>query len=123
MNTKEVLIIDEEAESYARCIDELCGGQIPLVICPDTETARERFKQHEIALGQPDMLAEVIPDMPSIRWVQSAWAGVTPLLTLPEHHFRLTGVKGIFGTLMSEYVLAYLLAHEIKLLQRDDGQK
>lgn len=118
-----MLIIGEEAESYARYIAETSGGKIPLVICPDVQTAREQYQNHEIAIGQPDMLAEVLPDMPSIRWVQSTWAGVAPLLTLSSHPFRLTGVKGIFGTEMSEYVLAYLLTHELKLFQRAASQE
>lgn len=117
-----MLIIDEEAESYAQHIDNISGEKIPLLICPDVKTARAQFRQHEIAIGQPNMLAEVLPDMPTIRWVQSTWAGVTPLLTLSSHPFRLTGVKGIFGPLMSEYVLAYLLAHELKLFQRSESQ-
>ena len=44
-------------------------------------------------------------------WIQSTWAGVDALLpAIRGSDIRLTGIKGIFGQLMSEYVFAYLLA-------------
>jgi phosphoglycerate dehydrogenase-like enzyme len=55
--------------------------------------------------------------------VQSTWAGVEALLQQPRRDFRLTGVKGVFGPLMAEYVFAYLLAHETKLLERHRRQQ
>jgi phosphoglycerate dehydrogenase-like enzyme len=55
--------------------------------------------------------------------VQSSWAGVTPLIEAPRRDYLLTGVKGVFGPQMSEYVFGYLLAHELKLLERFRAQE
>ncbi len=52
-------------------------------------------------------------------WVQSTWAGITPLLAadLPKD-YSLTRAVGIFGQVMSEYLLTYMLAHERQFLGR-----
>jgi phosphoglycerate dehydrogenase-like enzyme len=53
------------------------------------------------------------------QWLQSTWAGITPLLAdgLPRH-YRLTRAVGIFGQVMAEYVLTYMLGHEREVLAR-----
>jgi phosphoglycerate dehydrogenase-like enzyme len=64
------------------------------------------------------MAAQALEKMPGVRWVQSTWAGIAPLLSCRRPRLQLTGVKGVFGSQMSEYVFAYLLAHETRLLKR-----
>ena len=59
----------------------------------------------EVVLGRPDFLAQLMDTAPPVRWVQSTWAGVTPLIQHAYRDYVLTGVKGIFGQQMSEYVL------------------
>ncbi len=69
------------------------------------------------------MLAEVLPQLPAVKWVQSSWAGVTPLIAGKRRDYVLTGVKDVFGPQMSEYVIGYLLAHELRILERTEKQK
>jgi phosphoglycerate dehydrogenase-like enzyme len=88
-----------------------------------TEEAIRRYRGEKILLGEPALIAEVIVDLPGVEWIQSTWAGVTPLLTVLHPGLVLTGVKGIFGAQMSEYVLGYLLAHELKILKRAASQQ
>jgi len=61
--------------------------------------------------------------MTRLRWVQSTWAGVEPLLdpALPRG-YTLTNARGVFGGLMSQYVFAYALAHERLLLDKYRSQ-
>jgi phosphoglycerate dehydrogenase-like enzyme len=63
-------------------------------------------------------------ELSNLRWVQSMWAGVEPLL-IPSlrKDYILTNARGVFGGLMSEYVIGYLLAHERKILPRMEAQK
>jgi phosphoglycerate dehydrogenase-like enzyme len=97
------------------------SGQLP-------EEIRVRYLEHasaaadadldcDIAFGAPDILAELLPRLHSLQWLQSTWAGVTPLLACDRRDYRLTGVKGLFGRLMSEYVLGWLLALHRGILQ------
>jgi len=74
------------------------------------------------SLLSPGMIAEVIDEMPTVDWVQSSWAGITPLIETSRRDYVLTGVKDVFGPQMAEYTVGYLLAHELKVFARRDAQ-
>lgn len=78
----------------------------------------------DILFGEPNLIAPALPALPDLRWVQSTWAGVEPLLdpTL-RRDYALTNARGVFGRLMSEFVLAYLLLHERRILLRLAAQR
>lgn len=77
----------------------------------------------EIVLGEPSRIAPQIARMPAVRWVQSTWAGVEPLLDPAlRRDYTLTNARGVFGGLMSEYVFAYLLARERHLFEKRAAQ-
>jgi phosphoglycerate dehydrogenase-like enzyme len=51
------------------------------------------------------------------------WAGVEPLLDPSlRRDYVLTSARGVFGQLMSEYILGYLLAHERRIFYLRDMQ-
>ena len=78
----------------------------------------------DLAFGEPSLLAPVLPRLTSLRWLQATWAGVEPLLDPKlRRDYVLTNARGVFGGLMSEYVFAYLLAHERLLLQKYASQQ
>lgn len=72
----------------------------------------------EILFGPPDALIDLLDRVPNLRWVQSTWAGVKPLVDHPRRDYLLTGVRGIFGQSMTEYVLGWLLALERRVIER-----
>lgn len=77
----------------------------------------------DIVLGSPHMLRELLPSLPALRWAQSSWAGVEPLLDPSlRRDYILTNARGVFGGLMSEYVFGYMLAHEKKIFERRRSQ-
>lgn len=112
------MIVARDAREYAARIESYVGDEIPHLACETVSGARASYAGQEVLLGMPDMIAEVITEMPAVRWVQSTWAGVRPLLEAGRSGYLLTGVKGIFGPLMSEYVIGWMLAHELKLPER-----
>jgi phosphoglycerate dehydrogenase-like enzyme len=63
----------------------------------------------EVLLADPNLAARIIPHCQHLKWCQSTWAGNAPLLNLEKTNYELTGLKGVFGELMREYVFAYLL--------------
>ncbi len=78
----------------------------------------------DIAFGEPNLLRNALPHLHALKWAQSTWAGVEPLLDpAMRRDYTLTNARGVFGGLMSEFVLAYLLLHERKILQRLEAQK
>lgn len=110
-----LLLGETEHELYAELLREqapeleLCGSDRP-------EQLAEYAASCPLWLGQPDLLAPLLRQGHRPHWLQSTWAGITPLLAadLPSN-YPLTRAVGIFGQLMAEYVLCHLLAHERQL--------
>ncbi len=123
MKRPAVLILAPDAEDYLPLLDGLSRQGTEFRAASSPEAARAAWAGQAVVLGQPDLVAAALGFMPRLRWVQSTWAGVEPLLQQERRDFELTGVKGVFGPLMAEYVFAYLLAHETKLLQRHHRQR
>ena len=114
----DCLIITTLADEFAEEIVRLADFPIPIKACTSANEALAVYTNESVIFGSPGMIAEILPKMPTVDWVQSSWAGVTPLIELERRDYLLTGIKGVFGSQMAEYVIGYLLAHELKVLQR-----
>lgn len=117
------LIITAAAEEFADEIAAQRDSPLSVIPCTSAAKARAAYAGQTVLFGNPSMIAEVLADMPGVDWVQSTWAGVTPLMNHPRRDYVLTGVKDVFGPQMSEYVFGYLLAHELKIRERDAAQR
>lgn len=111
------LFIDHnDEEEYASLIK---SANLPGLIVADSPTDR-----CEIVFGAPQSIRDKLGRLPNLRWVQSMWAGVEPLLDPSlRRDYILTNARGVFGGLMSEFIFGYLLAHERKIFQRAEAQK
>lgn len=70
----------------------------------------------DLIFGEPKRITPLLSAARQLAWVQSSFAGVEALCAPGlRRDYVLTGVKGVFGPLMSEYVFAYLLALERSL--------
>jgi phosphoglycerate dehydrogenase-like enzyme len=118
-----LLILSRHARDYHRLI---AAADLPdLVVTSTTEPAdaSARAADFDLALGEPSLLRQVVPAMTALCWLQSTWAGVEPLLDPSlRRDYILTNARGVFGGLMSEYVFAYVLAHERRLLDKYRAQ-
>lgn len=117
-----VLTIGADAGEYARLIDA-AEPSMPVTTCRGADEARAAYTDQSILFGNPESIVSVLPEMPTIEWVQSTWAGVTPLLELGRRDYLLTGIKGVFGPQMSEFVIGYMLANELKINERLAAQR
>lgn len=115
-----LLILSKQADAYRSLLD---AAQLPaLQILDGAQTGN--FARAEIVFGEPDLIRAHLPDLGSLKWAQSTWAGVEPLLDASlRRDYVLSNARGVFGRLMSEFVLAYLLLHERKVLQRFAAQQ
>nr|WP_180203026.1 D-2-hydroxyacid dehydrogenase [Pseudomonas sp. SbOxS1]NYU02617.1 D-2-hydroxyacid dehydrogenase [Pseudomonas sp. SbOxS1] len=113
-----VLIADHDHPVYARLLQEVAPDVEVLTSGDSAELAR-LATDCPVWLGQPDLLATLLRQGHQPQWLQSTWSGITPLLVdgLPRH-YRLTRAVGIFGQVMAEYVLTYMLGHEREVLAR-----
>ncbi len=110
-----VAIFGEDAGILAQQISQLRLGDLELLVATGERVATA---QADILLGPPQEIAACLDEATNLRWVQSTWAGVKPLIEHPRRDYLLTGVKGIFGQAMSEYLLGWLLALERGIIRR-----
>lgn len=112
------LIVTSLAHEFEHEIERLAAEPIPVKACATVEQALAAYSNETILFGNPAMIVKLLPQMPTIEWVQSSWAGVTPCIEYGQRDYILSGVKDVFGPQMSEYTLGYLLAHELKVNER-----
>ena len=119
----KLLILSRNADEYLRLIRAADLPGLNITAISDAEEGPVLGTNCDIILGEPSFVSGVIPRIPGLRWVQSTWAGVEPLLDPSlRRDYVLTNARGVFGGLMSEYVFAYLLAHERRILHRHAAQ-
>lgn len=116
--TTDVLILSADADTLACALQAQLPAAARLHPCSDNSRLPDAAESAPVVLGAPDRLQEVLPRLPALQWAQSTWAGVTPLMDAPRRDYRLTGVKDLFDTAISEYVLAWMLALQRNVLQR-----
>ncbi len=113
----KLLILSTHADEYARLVESAELPDLGEITFQPTEDC-------EIVFGEPNLIRNVLPQLPRLKWVQSTWAGVEPLVgSASRRDYILTNARGVFGGLMSEFIFGYLLAHERKIFQRFEAQK
>ncbi len=117
------MIVTTLADEFAEEIDRLSESSIPLKACSTAAQALEEYTDETVLFGNPAMIATILSRLPLVDWVQSSWAGVTPLMEIDHRNYVLTGVKDVFGPQMAEYVIGFLLAHELRVIERMDAQR
>lgn len=113
-----VLIAEQDHALYARLLRD-AAPELDVLNTGDTAELATLAADCPVWLGQPDLLATLLRQGHAPAWAQSTWAGITPLLAagLPRD-YRLTRAVGIFGQVMAEYMLTYMLGHERDVLAR-----
>ena len=119
-----LLILDDEASTYREAILRRSLSEIEIVTAIDTDEAQQHVSSANIIFGKPALIASILSEANRLQWVQSTFAGIEPLCRpgLPKEYL-LTGVKGLFGSLMSEYVFGYILASERSIIATDVNQQ
>jgi phosphoglycerate dehydrogenase-like enzyme len=119
-----LLILSRHAPEYLRLIKSANLPELTIITAQDVAEALIHIGDCELVFGEPSLVCQVIGSMPRLRWVQSTWAGVESLLaTELRHDYTLTNVRGVYGPLIAEYVFAYLLAIERRLIPRWQAQQ
>ena len=111
----KLLILSRDGDEYRSLIE---ASDLPQL-----EFTREP-QEAEIALGEPRLIRDALIHSPNLKWAQSIYAGVEPLIDPTQRRdYVLTNARGVFGELMSEYVFGYLLFLEKRILERIETQK
>ena len=119
-----LLILTENPGHYAELIEGLDLYGLEFMACDRAGDAKNHAKNCNIILGEPARIAPVLDIAENLQWIQSTYAGVEALVTTSQRtDYLLTGVKNLFGPLMSEYVFAYILALERNIFQTYENQQ
>src|SRR5438445_256973 len=120
----KLLILSKHADAYCRLVDAARLPGLEVTSASEATDALARARDCDLVLGEPSLISIALPQLSALHWVQATWAGVEPLLDPAlRRDYMLTNARGVFGGLMSEYVFAYLLAHERRLLERYSSQR
>ena len=120
----KLLIVSKHADAYRRLIDAARLPDLEIRSTSDPADAAARGSDCDLVLGEPSLVRAILPRLAALEWAQATWAGVEPLVDPAlRRDYVLTNARGVFGALMSEYVFAYLLAHERSLLQKYAAQQ
>ncbi|MFD2176944.1 D-2-hydroxyacid dehydrogenase [Veronia pacifica] len=96
-----LLFIDSDQKAKYQAL--LSVSSLPdLQITPNISEAN-------IILADPPAIADKLEQATSLVWLQSTYAGCDALIEQNKRDYRLSNVRGIFGALISEYVLGQLL--------------
>lgn len=113
------LLLAEDAHAHYSALLRDAAPDLEVHASDDPQALGQWAAQCPVWLGQPDLLAAVLRQGHVPRWLQSTWAGITPLLAADvPHTYVLSRAVGIFGQVMAEYVLGHVLAHERRLFAR-----
>ena len=119
-----LLILSQDAIEYKRLLSlaDLPGLSSYAIKDPmDTIPCSEEF---DLLFGEPALIRNVVGSLPNLRWAQSTWAGVEPLLKPGmRRDYTLTNARFVYGQQMSEYVFGYLLLIARGTLSRLQAQQ
>lgn len=111
----KILILSYSEDEYVKLLLEADLPNLEIVTDPS---------QCDIVLGEPKRIRDELPRLTHLRWAQSIYAGVEPLVDPAQRRdYILTNARGVFGELMSEYVFGYMLAHEKGIFKRFQAQR
>ena len=123
MKANKLVILSSDAEVYLEIITKAALPMLAIEISREVNLENRHISECDILLGSPDLVSRALPHVGGLKWVQSTWAGINSIMAPGlRRDYMLTGVKGIFGPLMGEYVICHLLMHVRDSLQRYRNQ-
>jgi phosphoglycerate dehydrogenase-like enzyme len=118
-----LLILSQDFEVYKRLIEQARLPGLSILAVGDPGEVICVGRDCDLVFGEPSLVSKVLKHLPGLKWVQTNWAGVEPLLALnTRRDYILTNARNVYGMMMSEYVFGYLLMIERRILPRWHAQ-
>jgi phosphoglycerate dehydrogenase-like enzyme len=118
-----LLILSQDSEDYKHLIEAASLPGLSILSTNQPDQAIQQGSHADLLLGEPSLVSKVLNSLPQIKWVQTTWAGIEPLLADGmRRDYLLTNARNVYGSMMSEYVFGYLLLIERRILPRWQSQ-
>lgn len=118
-----LLILAKDANNYLSMIRAADLPGVELIAASGQQQAMGQVADCNIILGEPALIEGILSSASRLQWVQSSWAGVDRLCQAQQRSdYVLTGVKDIFGALITEYVMTYVFVLERKMFAMREDQ-
>ncbi|MCE2572752.1 D-2-hydroxyacid dehydrogenase [Motilimonas eburnea] len=121
-----LLILSQDALQYQQALADKLPADVSMLVSDNIDSVASMQQQITLALAEPALIRPLLPKLPNLQWLQSTFAGVDALAGASlADSCQVTGVKGIFGPLISEYVFGHLLDYQRQfgLYRQQQGQQ
>ena len=102
-------ILSRDAAQYQSYIEHSKIADLTVFAFEKPKQLNAQSYNAEVLLADPGLVIDELDKFEQLRWMQSTWAGNAPLLKHRKNDYKLTGIKGVFGDYMREFVFSYLL--------------
>jgi phosphoglycerate dehydrogenase-like enzyme len=102
-------IVSRDALQYSTLIEHSNISDLTIYSYETAKVVSDTGFKSTFLLADPGLVTDILDQFTELQWMQSTWAGNAPLLQHNKQDYKLTGVKGVFGDYMREFVFAYLL--------------
>ena len=98
-------------DRYERLVRE-ARPDLPLLVCKNREQIETFIAEADIIFSAHTFPGELVVKARKLKWIQSMSAGVENFArsNLLPPNVVLTKIRGVFGPIMAEYVVGYILA-------------
>ena len=110
MEQKRVLILAEHNDEIKKELKRRFSARCELMFAEDLQNLDATLSRAEMIIGEPEQ--EQLVKAKALSLLQLTWAGADKYAGMPDfpEQTTLCNVSGAFGTIISEYVLASIVA-------------
>ena len=110
----KLLILSYNTDEYVKLLQAADLPSLEIVTDP---------AECDIVLGEPKRIRDELPLLTHLKWAQSIYAGVEPLVDPAQRRdYILSNARGVFGESMSEFVFGYMLYFKKRISERIQAQ-
>src|SRR5438132_5984959 len=92
-----LLILSKHAAAYRDLVGASAPTDLEIASASNADGLPESAATCDIVFGEPSLIRAALPRLTAVRWVQSTWAGVEPLLDPAlRRDYALTNARGVF---------------------------
>lgn len=120
----KLLLVTRRQKVFAEEVKALWLPNLEIFAPEDEAGILEHIQDANIIFWNPPIAQKYINQAKNLKWMQSTFAGIDAMVHKDlKNDYTLTNVKWVYGAIMAEYVLWYILLREKEILQNIENQK